>query len=104
MEYTVDLDNVRVRGDKVGSIVSSYLKESYPEKIVNVECLPITHWWRHSIEFDFIIDIDYGNNGWPNSFYNRTTRKEVSNLCKYILGEHESLGNVHFNSVIHGVV
>ena len=101
MEYTVDFDKARVRGDKVGRVVSSHLKEKYGKMIVNVQCHAWSYRWVGVNEFDFIIDVDYGSHDWPDSLYNRKIKREVSNLCKYILGKHESFGSVSFNASIH---
>ena len=101
MEYTVDFDKVRVRGDKVGRVVSSHLKEKYGKMIVNVHCHALYYHWKGVHEFSFTINVDYGRQDGPDSFYNRIIKKEVSNLCKYILGKHESFGCIVFNSTIH---
>lgn len=101
MEHSIDLNKVRVRKDRVEGIVYSHLKEKYTDIIVKVECKTFSYSWKGVSEFDFIIDVDYGGVDWANSFCNRKIKKEVSNLCKYILGEHESFGSVSFNSVIH---
>jgi hypothetical protein len=104
MYYNLDLDKVRVRGDKVGRVVSSHLKEKYGKMIVNVHCHVLSYHWKGVHEFSFTINVDYGRQDGPDSFYNRIIKKEVSNLCKYILGKHESFGCIVFNSVIHGAV
>jgi hypothetical protein len=118
MEYTIDLDMVRLRKDKVERVVYSYLKDKFANMIVNVECNTYDYSFRGGvIEFHFFIDVDYcrqdGSNSFynrkikkelRNSFYNRKIKKEVSNLCKYILSGHESFGSVSFNSVIHAVI
>jgi hypothetical protein len=104
MKYSIDLDRVRIRESKVEGFISSHLKEKYANMIVNVKCNTHTYSWVSVVEFDFIVDVDYGRHDGPDSFYNRRIRKEISNLCKYILGERESLGNTHFNSVIHAVL
>ena len=102
MEYTVDFDKARVRGDKVGRVVSSHLKEKYGKMIVNVQCHSFYCGWRGVSEFSFTIDVDYGRQDGPDSFYNRIIKKEVYNLCKYILGAHESFfDSISFNSAIH---
>ena len=103
MEYTIDLDKVRLRKDKVESIVYSYLKDEYVNMIVKVECNTLSYSWKGVSEFNFIIDVDHahGIHDWPVSSYNRKIKKEVSNLCRYLLSGHESFGSVSFNSVIH---
>ena len=106
MEYTIELDKVRVREDKVGRVVSSHLIEKYPNMIVNVGCHILSYSWTGVNEFNFIIDVDhaYGIHDLPISSYNRKIKKEVSNMCKYILGDRESIGSISCNSVIHGAV
>jgi hypothetical protein len=107
MEYTIDLDMVRLRKDKVERVVYSYLKDKFANMIVNVECNTYNYSFRGGvIEFHFFIDVDhaYGIHDCPVSSYNRKIKKEVSNLCKYILSEHESFGSVSVNSVIHAVI
>ena len=99
MEYTVDLD--KVREDKIGSVVSSHLKEKYARMIVSVQCHAFSYSWKGVVEFNFTINVDYGRQSGPDSFYNRMIKKEVSNLCKYILGERESFGSICFNPAIH---
>jgi hypothetical protein len=99
MYYNLDLDKVRVREDKVGSIISSHLKEKYPV-VVKVECVTEFFHWNNP-KFHFFIDVDYSRQDGPDSFYNRLIKKEVYNLCKYILGDRESVGSVSCNSVIH---
>jgi hypothetical protein len=105
MEYIIDLDMVRLRKDKVERVVYSYLKDKFANMIVNVECNTYNYSFRGGvIEFHFFIDVDYCRQDGSNSFYNRKIKKEVSNLCKYILSEHESFGSVSVNSVIHAVI
>ena len=104
MEYTIDLDMVRLRKDKVERVVYSYLKDEFANMIVNVECNTLSYHWKGVSEFNFIVDVDYCRQDGSNSFYNRKIKKEVSNLCKYILSEHESFGSVSVNSVIHAVI
>jgi hypothetical protein len=105
MEYTIDLDMVRLRKDKVERVVHSYLKDEFADMIVNVKCHTYNFSFRGgTIEFHFFIDVDYCRQDGSNSFYNRKIKKEVSNLCKYILSGNESFGTVSFNSVIHAVI
>jgi hypothetical protein len=106
MEYTIDLDKVRLRKDKVEKVVYSYLKDEFANMIVKVECNTLSYNWKGVSEFNFIIDVDhaYGIHDCPVSSYNRKIKKEVSNLCKYILSGHESFGSVSFNYVIHAVI
>jgi hypothetical protein len=106
MEYTIDLDMVRLRKNKVERVVYSYLKDKFANMIVNVECNTLSYHWKGVSEFNFIVDVDhaYGIHDWTVSSYNRKIKKEVSNLCKYILSEHESFGSVSVNSVIHAVI
>ena len=117
MANMIDLDKVRLRKDKLERVVHSYLKDEFADMIVNVKCNTLSYHWKGVSEFNFFIDVDYcrqdGSNSFynrkikkelRNSFYNRKIKKEVSNLCKYILSEHESFGSVSVNSVIHAVI
>jgi hypothetical protein len=104
MANMIDLDKVRLRKDKLERVVYSYLKDEFADMIVKVECYTLSHHWKGVSEFHFIVDVDYCRQDGSNSFYNRKIKKEVSNLCKYILSGHESFGSVSFNSVIHAVI
>ena len=98
MENTID--KIHLREDKVESVVFSHLKEKYNRMIVKVECKTSSFNFKGITEFHFFIDVDYGRQDGPDSFYNRMIKKEVYNLCKYILGEGESFNGVVFNSSI----
>ena len=104
MANMIDLDKVRLRKDKLERVVHSYLKDEFADMIVNVKCNTLSYHWKGVSEFNFFIDVDYCRQDGSNSFYNRKIKKEVSNLCKYILSEHESFGSVSVNSVIHAVI
>jgi hypothetical protein len=100
MSHSIDLDKVRLRKDKLGRVVHSYLKDEFADMIVNVEC----HNLRGVSKFRFFIDVDYCRADGSNSFYNRKIKKEVTNLCKYILSGNESFDSVSFFPVIHAVI
>ena len=99
MEDTIDFNKFRLREDILGKVVSSHLKEKYPIMVVKVECVTEFFRWNNP-KFHFFIDVDYSRQDGPDSFYNRIIKKEVSNLCQYILGEDECFGRAYFNSVI----
>ena len=99
MKDTIDFNKFRLREDILGKVVSSHLKEKYSGMIVKVECVTEFFHWNNP-KFHFFIDVDYSRQDGPDSFYNRIIKKEVSNLCQYILGEDECFGRTYFNSVI----
>jgi len=98
MDYAIVFDNMDIRKSQVQRIMRNQLMEKY-DCIRNVTTHTLPYISSKHIEFNFIVDAEYSNRRWADSYYNRMIKKDVYNLCKYILGEREVVNNIFVNVI-----
>ena len=83
------------RERQVRKIVLDYLSKGYPN-IGNVHVTTFSMVFKSYTEFNILIEPHLSNNEYfeYKQKYFRKIRKDVYNLCRYILGKDESVNNI----------
>ena len=87
--------DIDIRKERVGEVMSKHITDKY-DGVLNTRTYTFSWGLNYDTEFHFIIDVDFDDH-----IINRKIRKEVYNLCRYILGEREVITDILFNKVKH---